>query len=314
VSLRRQAVPALAAVPDSAAYRQGVLLVVLATCFFSLSGVLVRLTEAAGSWQIIFYRSLALTGTMLALLAIHYRHRLVAAIREAGWDALLAGAASSGTLVLFILSLETITVANALFMSGIAPFVTALLGRMFLKEPIPVITWVAMIMAMAGILVMVEGAVSFDRLVGNLLALGSAICFALMSFFLRRGRQGDMLPASLASGVISSLLALVVLLGSAGGIGASFAVTGRDLALCVTMGVVQLGLGMVCYTRGARHMPAAQLQLVAMAELALSPLWVWLVVAEVPPPAVLLGGMLILAATFVQAIAGSWSRQPAGTG
>ena len=50
-----------------------------------------------------------------------------------------------------------------------------------------------------------------------------------MSFFLRRGRQGDMLPASLASGVISSLLALVVLLGSAGGIGASFAVTGRDL-------------------------------------------------------------------------------------
>jgi drug/metabolite transporter (DMT)-like permease len=302
----------LASVPDSAAYRQGVLLVVLATCFFSLSGVLVRLTEAAGSWQIIFYRSLALTGTMLALLAIHYRHRLVAAIREAGWDALLAGAASSGALVLFILSLETITVANALFMSGIAPFITALLGRVFLKEPIPVITWLAMLLGMAGILVMVEGAVSFDRLVGNLLALGGAVSFALMSFFLRRGRQGDMLPASLASGVISAGLALVVLC-SAADLRAGFAIGMRDLALCITMGVVQLGLGMVCYTRGARHMPAAQLQLVAMVELALSPLWVWLVVAEVPPPAALLGGMLILAATFIQAVAGGWRRQKAGT-
>jgi drug/metabolite transporter (DMT)-like permease len=51
--------------------------------------------------------------------------------------------------------------------------------------------------------------------------------------------------------------------------------------------------------------PAAQLQLLAMVELALSPLWVWLIVAEVPPQATLLGGGLILGATILQAVAGS---------
>jgi hypothetical protein len=72
--------------PTPSSYRRGVLLVVLATCFFSLSGILVRLTEEASGWQIIFYRSLTLTGTMLILLAINYRHRMAEVIWSAGWN------------------------------------------------------------------------------------------------------------------------------------------------------------------------------------------------------------------------------------
>jgi DME family drug/metabolite transporter len=296
-----------------ASYRRGLLLIVLATCFFSLSGVLIRLTEQASGWQIIFYRSLTLTVTMLVLLALSYRRGMVRAIRAAGWAGVVTGAASCGALIFFVLSLERITVANALFMAGIAPFLTALLGRVFLKEEIPRVTWAAMFLCAAGVAVMVNGAVDFDRLYGNLLALASAVSFALMSFFLRRGRQSDMLPATLASGIISTTLACGMLLLGGVAASASFAVTWRDLALCVVMGVVQLGLGMVCYTRGARHVPAAQLQLLAMVELALSPLWVWLIVAEVPPPPAVIGGLLILAATVMQAVAGLWSRQPAAS-
>ncbi|HEX2528346.1 MAG TPA: EamA family transporter [Geminicoccus sp.] len=297
--------------PTTASYRRGVLLVVLATCFFSLSGILVRLTEDAGGWQIIFYRSLTLTCTMLAVLAVNYRQRMAAVIWSAGWNGLLAGTASCGALVFYILALQTITVANALFMVGIAPFITALLGRVFLKEPIPAVTWVAMCLGTAGVAVMVEGAVSFDRVAGNLLALGSAVSFALLSFFLRRGRQGDMLPGTLLSGVISAALAFVILALGTGEVGTGFAIGPWDLGLCIIMGVVQLGLGMLCYTRGARHVPAAQLQLLAMVELAMAPLWVWLIVSEVPPRTALLGGLLILAATMLQAVAGGLSRRGA---
>ena len=37
-------------------YLRGVAFVLLAATFWSLSGILVRLTEGAGAWQIIFYR------------------------------------------------------------------------------------------------------------------------------------------------------------------------------------------------------------------------------------------------------------------
>jgi drug/metabolite transporter (DMT)-like permease len=69
------------------------------------------------------------------------------------------------------------------------------------------------------------------------------------------------------------------------------------------MGTVQLGLGSLCYAYAARHLPAAPLQLLALAELVMSPVWVWLVVDEVPSTATLAGGAMILAATAFQATA-----------
>src|SRR3954467_6894808 len=103
--------------------------------------------------------------------------------------------------------------------------------------------------------------------------------------------RGDMPPAVFWSGLVSAGLGVVVLLlATEGAAGAAFAVSRRDLILCALMGSVQLGLGSVCYTLGARHLPAAALQLLALLELVFSPLWVWLVVGEVPAPATLGGG------------------------
>ena len=76
------------------------------------------------------------------------------------------------------------------------------------------------------------------------------------------------------------------------------------------MGVVQLGGGLVLYTRASRHLPAAELQLVATAELVLAPLWVWIGVGETLDTATLAGGGLIVLAILAQAL-GAWERAPA---
>ena len=68
------------------------------------------------------------------------------------------------------------------------------------------------------------------------------------------------------------------------------------------MGIVQLGGGLVLYTRASRHLPAAELQLVATAELVLAPFWVWIGVGEAPGAATLAGGTLIILAILGQAL------------
>ena len=83
-----------------------------------------------------------------------------------------------------------------------------------------------------------------------------------------------------------------------------FSITLEDFALCATMGSVQLGLGTMFYARAGRYVPAAALQILALSELVFSPLWVWLVVSEVPSWSTLLGGALIMAAAAMQAGAG----------
>jgi drug/metabolite transporter (DMT)-like permease len=84
----------------------------------------------------------------------------------------------------------------------------------------------------------------------------------------------------------------------------------REVGLCLTMGILQLGLGMMLYTRASRHVPAAELQLLATTELILAPLWVWIGVGEVPTRATLAGGALIFVAVLAQGL-GGWRQWPA---
>jgi DME family drug/metabolite transporter len=295
--------------PPADARARGALLVLLATLCWSLSGVLVRLLDKAVGWQIILYRSIGLTLVILAVVATTHRGRVLNAVRAAGWTGLMAGIAAAAASMFYILALGEITVANALFMVGISPFLAAFAGRWLLGEAVSGRVWLAMLLALLGVVVMVGNGLALGRLHGNLLALGSAASFAAFVVLLRYGRQTDMLPALLHNGVVSMLVASLVLAATGGA--ALFRVSSYDLSLCLLLGIVQLGLGSILFTRGARHVPAAELQLLSMAELALGPLWVWLAVSEAPTPGTLMGGGLVLAAIAFQALGGRAPTAPA---
>jgi drug/metabolite transporter (DMT)-like permease len=285
---------------------RGLALALGATVCWSLSGILIRLVERATSWQIVLYRSVGVTGMIAATIAAAHRGSAGRAIRLAGWPAVLAGVSSSASSILFILALTRVTVANALFMSGVSPFVTAIAARALLGERVPRGAWGVMALAAAGVAVMLGGGLALGQLGGNLLALGSALMFGVHALVLRSNRQVDMLPGVLHAGILGTLAGLAAL----GLQGRSPWVTPRDLLLGLAMGAVPLGGGLVCYTRASRHLLAAELQLIGTAELALGPLWVWIGVGEAPDAATLVGGGMILLAVLAQALA-AWERAPA---
>jgi DME family drug/metabolite transporter len=290
--------------PARARQTRGRLLALGATTAWSSAGLFVRLVETGTSWHIIFYRSLGLTLAITAMIAVIHRGRTGRAVRSAGWTAAAAGACACASSALFILALGQATVANVLFMAGIAPFLAALGGRLVLGERVDRHTWGAMMLALGGVAVMLGQGLALGRLAGNLLALGSATSFAVYSVLVRHNRQTDMLPAVLYSGLYGCLLGLTVRL-AAGGPGTlldRIVLPPRDVGLCVAMGVLQLALGMALYTRASRHLPAVQLQLLATTELILAPLWVWIGVGETPTLATLAGGALIFLAVLIQAL------------
>jgi len=302
--------PAAGAHRPEAGYAFGVALVALAGVFWSLGGILVRSVESASAWQIIFYRSLALALSLLLIVAIRHRGRLARAFAQAGWNGVLAGACLSGGFIGYVLSLYHTSVANAVFMLGTAPFFSAVLGRVFLGERVRRQTCLAMALALSGIGVMVAGSFVVGTIVGNLLALVAGISFAAFNVALRHGRANDMLPAVVIAGLIAALIAApVVAATAAGGLRAAFVLGGRDLLLCLTMGSVQVGLGLTVFTIGARHVSAVELALLAMTELVLAPLWVWLGVGEVPSAFTAAGGAIIMAAIAWQALSGVRRRR-----
>jgi drug/metabolite transporter (DMT)-like permease len=316
----RSAVPSAisdALASENPAYLRGVLLVAMAGVFWSLGGVLVRWVEAASAWQIIFYRSLALALTLALIVAIRHRGRLRAAFAGVGWNGLVAGVFLAGGFAGFIVALTHTTVANTVFMLGVTPFVAAVLGWWWLGERVRRATWLAMMGAAAGVGTMVANGIVIGTALGNLIALGTAFCFATFSVLLRRGREQDMLPCVAYAGIVAFLvsgLLLIAGLGEAASAGLpGLAVGFRDLLLCLIMGSVQVGTGLTIYTLGARHVPAAELTLLSLTELALAPIWVWLAVGEVPTPPTLVGGGIIMTAIAYQALSGARRRRtPAG--
>jgi len=269
-------------------------LVLLAGVFWSLAGILVRNIEAATSWQIVFYRSASFVVVILAVLAARHRARLPRALAAIGWAGVGGGLCLAAAYVAVILAMLNTTVANVLFIFAAAPFFAAVLGRLVLKELVPRRTWAAIAVALAGVGLMVVDGLAGGSLFGNLMGLVMTLAFAALVVVLRYGRAVDMLPTVCLGGVVAGAGAALV--------ADSLAISLHDLAICVVLGTVQIGCGMIAFTVGSRYVPAALLGLGAMTEVVFGPVWVWLGVGEVPSWLTLVGGAVVLGAVTAQAV------------
>lgn len=296
-------------------YGAGVLFAAAGAACWSMAGGLVRLTHGVDAWQIVFYRSAVVLVCMLLWLGLRFRGELWRRAREAGVNAVIAGVAIGTAGLVFIIAMFYTTVADAVFMTGVSPFLSAILGLWILRERIPAITWFAMCVAMIGMGVIFYGNAGGGAFVGTVLALYSAFCFSCYAVMLRWGQKTDMSVALIWNAVYLVLVVgLVVLLPT--GLRAThglqdFAIGWRNLGLCVVMGAVQLTLGLILFTIGSRSVPAAQLALIALVEPTLSPLWAWLASGELPPVWTFIGGAVIVAAIVIQALFATRSRRHA---
>ncbi|MCE8510553.1 DMT family transporter [Ruegeria pomeroyi] len=287
-------------------YSTGVILVAVAAVLWSLLGLAIRQIEEAGTWAILFWRSAAMVPALLAFVAWRKRKPILPALRATGWAGLMGG---FGLVLAFsgaIFAIQSTTVANAVFLFAASPFLAAALSWAVLRESVRPATWLAIAIAMAGLVVMVREGLALGALAGNLAALASALGFALFTLALRWGRLGDMMPAVAIGGMLSMMVAL----GMLGLTGEPLLVPARDIAIAMAMGAGLLAVGMALYTMGSQVVPAAELTLITMIESMLAPVWVWLVLGEQASAGTLWGGAIILAAVALNAVSGM-RRKPA---
>lgn len=293
------AVQAAAIVPPSA-YRRGVALVLLAGACWSSMGLGIRFMESANVWQILFYRSMVLVPFLLLVITLRTGGRPWAALRRAGLAGVIGGLALVVAFSGGIYSIQATTVANAMLLFAAAPFYAALLGWLFLGESVRRATWLSIVIAMAGVAVMVWEGFSLGHAAGNAAALLSALGFAVFTIALRWRALEDMMPTVLLGGVFAFIVAGVVCSGS----GAGVAIPLNDMLIAFALGVGQVGAGLVLYTVGSKAVPAAELALLSMTEVVLGPLWVWLVLGETAGLFTLIGGAVLLTAIAGNALSG----------
>jgi drug/metabolite transporter (DMT)-like permease len=284
-------------------YLTGALLIMAAGVVWSVQGVLIRQIHEAGSWAVLFWRSLGMLPVLVLWIG---PRRVLPSVRQVGWAGVLGGL---GLVLAFggaIVALQSTTVANAVLLFSASPFFAAIFGRILLGEPVSWPTWGAILLAVAGILVMVGGVgqIGGGKALGTVAALLSAAGFAGFTVALRWGHLTNMLPAVLLGGVFATLAggATALLAGD------RLAIPLQEAALAFTMGSLTLTGGMFLYTIGSRVVPAAQATLLSLIEVLLAPLWAWAGLGETLSPNSALGGAVLLAAVVLNAALGLRSR------
>ncbi|MGI9310903.1 MAG: DMT family transporter [bacterium] len=267
---------------------------IVSSVTISFSGLVVRSIEAAEPWQINFYRSIALLGVVGGWIVFRFGRDSLGAIANIGALGVVAGVLLGGAGMAFLQALTHTTVANTLFILGAIPFFAALVARVALKERLSRETVVTMLVAAAGLSVMVAEGVAIGVGAGNAFALLTALLFALYAVILRSRRQREMLPSLLISALLIIVVSGIIQAGD-------LAISLYDLTLCFIWGGLLSGSANWLFIYASRHLAAAEVTLFLLLEFALGPLWVWLAINEQPSRWTLIGGALIILAVAVRA-------------
>ncbi len=277
------------------AHRRAVLMMIAGAICWSTGGLLVRALSITNAWEIVFWRSFFMSAFVAGVLLVMHGRDMPRRVREAGMPGLVAGAFLAGTFFFFIGSLTRTTVANTFVLMSVSPFLAAIAARVVLKEPVPLRTWFAILIALTGIVVMFGGAADAGQLTGNLLALGVSVFFAAQLTVLRKFHATvDMLPMVMIAGLWS--------LGPAYAMMGPVTASTQDLLVLCVMGCFQLGVGCLLATAASKALTATELGLLALLEPILGPIWVWALLGEHPGTPALIGGTLVLSAVIANQV------------
>ncbi len=292
--------------PALDAHKNGVLFVFAAGVLWSTIGLGIRLIEEALVWQILLYRSISMALLLYVVIRLRSGESPFVQIRRIGFPAVIAALSLVAAYSGGIYAIQNTSVANAMLLFATSPFIAAVLGWIVLKERVRKATWIAIVVAIGGIAIMVADKSGSVGLKGSLAALGSAFGFAVFTVVLRWGKTGEMLPSVFLSG----LFAIVIMSAICLYLGLPLVLTARDGSIAMGMGVFQVGAGLILYTLGSRSLPAAELTLLALAEVLLGPFWVWLFLGETASINTLTGGAALLVAIVGNALSGQRRKPP----
>ncbi len=280
----------------------GIALVLGSAAAASTIGPLIRMMEDATGWQIIFYRSLAMLVALAAYLVMRAgRHAGVRLVRM-GWRSVVGGICMGAATSMGTWAFLNTKVANVLFITGAAPFVTGLVAWALLGERVRRGTWGAIAIGFVGIAIMAGDGLAHGQILGDALALGSTVAYAFLVVAMRAERAAeDMIPMLMVGAAVAT--------GIGAFLASDLAVSLRDLGLAIALGAGTSFLAYVLITLGARHVRAGELTLLASVEMVLGPTWVWLLIDEVPASAVLMGGTFVIAAIVVQGVLTARARR-----
>ena len=270
----------------------------MAGIFWSFGPYVVRNIDEAHTvpWQYLFTRGMVIFLLLNFYLYMEEGLDFISNYKKIGISGLIGGCGLALAMITFIWSITNTTAAITLLCLAAMPFITALLGFLFLKEKISMNVWVAIVVATTGIFIMAIGNHEKNTLFGFLLGMISAIGFSVFSVSLRWRKETPKFTTVAVAGLICFLVSLIVITSK----DLSLFSSSKNQSLFAVHGTI-VCLGMILYAVASKNIQAAELTLLSLTEVIAGIFWVWLPwlgINEIPSTNTIVGGFLIFLSIF----------------
>ena len=270
--------------------------VLIAGLFWSFGPYVVRHIDQPQlvPWQYLFTRGLVIFILLNVYLYLNEGLKFYKNYSKIGISGILGGIGLATAMITFIWSISNTSAAVTLLCLAAMPFITALLGFMFLKEKISLTVWISIFVATFGIAVMAFGNAEKNTLPGLIFGLASAVGFSIFSVTLRWRKSTPKFTTVALAGLFCCIFSTAFILIN----DLSFLSTNKNEALFATHGTLVCS-GLILYSIGSKNIPATDLTLLSLTEVIGGIFWVWLPwlgINEVPSTNTIIGGFFIFVA------------------
>ncbi|MCI0472141.1 MAG: DMT family transporter [Ignavibacteria bacterium] len=257
---------------------------------WSSSGLFIKILSVS-AFHILFYRSVIASATILGIL--YFRERKLDFKPDV--FSVLASASYSGILIFFVIANKMTTSANAIFLQFTAPLYLLFLEPLFLKTKFRPRDLITIIICIAGMALFFMEELEAGSFYGNLIAVGSGICFAFFSLFLKWKKNLGHENAIMTI-VFGNLLVAAICLPL---IFTNMRLDATQFLILLYMGIFQIGVSYFIFNIGMKYVSATESLIIGILEAVFNPVWVFLGVGEIPSVNAITGGAVIFAAIIV---------------
>ncbi|MBC07920.1 DMT family transporter [Thalassospira sp.] len=269
----------------------------LGVVILSPDALLLRLIEA-DDFTTAFWRLGFLTVALLLVALWHGAKR-----GEGVWQSIvpgrfemLTGLFYGGTCTLFMFSVRNTDAANTLIIIAATPLLAGLIGVFIFKRGQPIRTWVASVVVFVALLGLFSAGFGGKNALGDMLALGAAICMAGYFNVLGAKPEVDAIKGMLFGAFVVTLILLP---------GAEpFSPVGADWVWMLLLGFWVLPVSFLLIAHASRKIPAAEVSLIMLNEAIFGSFLVWVFVNEVPDEMTLISGTVVITTLVIHSLLG----------
>ena len=200
------------------------------------------------------------------------------------------------TNVLYVAANKLTTAANAIVIQYTAPIWVLIWNSIYHKKAPKFTELLAMILAFGGTVLFFFDGLSYEYMLGNLMSLFAGLCFSGVLFL-------NFLPSanSEESSALGFALSFIICIPWLGGLFTTASdIVMSSLPVIAILGVFQVGLAYVFFSKGSRLTVPVTASLIGLLEAILNPTWVYLFYGEAMGRFALIGAACILLGVVIQ--------------